>query len=192
MLVQSCIPALIFTYGAVASSHKYAQPSDPYRHVLRSGREYSTPQRRFPAVSRQVNNDVAMMTGRENNNNTMIMGQEISKDTIIPTIQQADSDAANSAAEPSPRRRQFSTYLFMESPEGCPSLQLECKDCGGHKLLGHRDEVAPSVRCSGVRLSFLHLPKFGCTNDVSSSWTKTWSGRTVTVGLTKITNYLWH
>jgi hypothetical protein len=172
MLVQSCIPALIFTYGAVASSHKYAQPSDPYRHVLRSGREYSTPQRRFPAVSRQANNDVAMMTGRENNNNTMMIGREISNN-INNTIEQADNDAANSTAEPSPRPRQFSTYLYMESPEGCPSLQLECEKCGGHKLLWHRDEVAPSIRCSGVRLSFLHLPKAGCTNDVSSSWMKT-------------------
>lgn len=169
MLLQYYTSALVLVHGVVASSNKYAQPSDPYRRVLRSGREYSSPQIRFPAVSRLANNDVAMMTGRENNNNTMMIGREISNDTIIRAIEQADSDAANSTTEPPPRPRHFSTYLYMESPEGCPSLQLECKNCGGHKLLWHRVEEAPSVRCSGVRLSFLHLPKAGCTNDVSSS-----------------------
>jgi hypothetical protein len=73
MLFQSYIPALVLAHGAVASSQdNHGRPGKSYNHVLRSGRQYSTPQIEVSAASGQANNDVAMMTGQQNNNNHTI------------------------------------------------------------------------------------------------------------------------
>lgn len=143
MLLQFYIPALSLAHGVVASS--YARS---YNHMLRSGREYSSPQIEILAVSGQ-----AMMPGQENNNNN----------NTVTTLDQANNNATNDTAELDPYARreaeleaariEFSTYGYWEDPEGCPSLQPKCEDCGGLMVLYHRDVLNPSPRCSGVSLS---------------------------------------
>ncbi|KAG9526937.1 hypothetical protein KCV07_g439, partial [Aureobasidium melanogenum] len=89
-------------------------PRDPRldSHVLRSGRQYSPPIEVL-ALSGQANNNLAMMTGQNNNNNTattsnqanndlaMMMGQEDNDNTS----NRANSNAINDTAEVAPRTR---------------------------------------------------------------------------------------
>lgn len=95
--------------------------------------------------------------GQQNNNNT------------ATTLDQANSNATNVTAELNSRARriaefeaagiEFSTYGYWDDPEGCPSLQPKCEDCGGWMVLYHRDVLNPSSRCSGVSLSFSSPPR---------------------------------
>lgn len=150
MLLQSYVRAMLLVHGAVAFSYKNDARLD--KHVLRSGREYSS-QIEVSAASGQANNDLALMMGRQNNNDT------------ATTRNQADSNAANDTAELDPRDRrpaeleaseiEFRTYLCWDDTEGCPAGLPECQDCGGLMLLWHRDVLNPSPRCSGV--SFFHF-----------------------------------
>jgi hypothetical protein len=153
MLPQSCIPALFFTYGVIASSYK--DDLLPVIDMLHSGHEYSAPQIGVLAVSGQTNNDSAMTTGQESNNNN---------NTAI-TLDQTRRNASNSPgpyygermerlAELESVGIEFSSYAYWDEPEGCPPLQPECKDCGGLNRLWHRDVLVPSPRCSGVSFSF--------------------------------------
>jgi hypothetical protein len=152
MLLQLYVPALLLTHGALASSNKGNPP--PVDYLLRSGREYSAPEVDVLAVSGQTNNDSAMMTSQENHNNN---NTAITSDQTEP-----NAWSRRAALEQHPRRLAeleragvvFSSYLYWEDPEGCPSLQPECEDCGGLNTLWHRDVLVPSPRCSGVSLFF--------------------------------------
>jgi hypothetical protein len=135
MLSQSYILALVLAHGAFASSNKYA---DPYSHVLRSGRQYSTPQIEVSAVLGQTNNDVAMMTGQQNSDNNTVatLDQENNNNNTVTTLSQANSNAEDDTAERSYRTRllaeleaagtEFSTLLYAEDPEECPPVRPEC------------------------------------------------------------------
>jgi hypothetical protein len=98
MLFQSYILALVLAHGAFALSNKYA---DPYSHVLRSGRQYSTPQIEVSAVLGQTNNDVAMMTGQQNSDNNTVatLDQENNNNSTVTTLSQADSSAEDAIAK---------------------------------------------------------------------------------------------
>jgi hypothetical protein len=155
MLLQSCIPTLFFAHGAIASSYK--GNTSPVDDLLHNGHEYSAPQIEVLPVSSQTNNDLAMMTSQENDN--------YHSNTTGITLDQIERNASNTPGSYHPERMErlaelesagieFSPYLYWEEPEGCPSLQPECEDCGGMNKLWHRDVLVPSPRCSGVSFSF--------------------------------------
>lgn len=147
MLLRVYIPALCLVHGALALSHE-SDDSRLDNHVLRSGRQY-TSEIEVLAVSGQANNNLAMIIGQNNNNNTS---------------NRANSNAMNDTAEFDPLTRRLadveargfksSTYLSWEDPEGCPPPLPECTDCGGRMISWHRDMVDPSTRCAGVSPSF--------------------------------------
>ena len=87
MLLQSCIPALSLTHGAVASSYRnqYARPCN---HVLRNGREYPSPQIEVSAVSGHTHDNLATAMNQQNNNNNTAM-----------TFEQSNSAATSNTAE---------------------------------------------------------------------------------------------
>jgi hypothetical protein len=164
MFLQSYILTLVLAHEAFASTNKYA---DPYSHVLRSGRQYSTPQIEVSAVLSRTNNNVAMMTGQQNNdrNTVATLDQENNNNNTVTTLSQTNSSAENRTARPSYRTRtlaeleaagtEFSTLLYAEDPEGCPPERPECQVCGGMTELNHRDGPRlSSTRCSGVSLFF--------------------------------------
>ena len=156
MLLQY-IPALLLTHGAAASSYR-DRLARPYNHVLRSGREYPSQQIEVSALSGQTNNVSAMVTGQANNNNN-----------TASTLDQTNNNATNNTARHSSRARrlaeleteleaagiEFSTCLYWENPEACPSREPEYKDCGEEMFLWHRDVLGLSRRCSGGSLPFL-------------------------------------
>jgi hypothetical protein len=156
MLLQSCIPALFFTCGAIASSYKGSTP--PAGRLLSSDREYAAPQIEVLAVSDQTNHDLAMMTSQANDNNN----------NTNTTPDQTERNASNNTGRYYRERLErladleragieFSSYLYWDEPEECPALEPECKDCGGLNVLWHRDGLQPSARCSGVSLSLLRF-----------------------------------
>jgi hypothetical protein len=138
MLFQPCILALVLAHEALASSNKYA---DPYSHVLRSGRQYSTPQIEVSAVLSPTNNEVAMMTGQQNSDNNTLatLDQENNNNNnnnTVTTLSQANGNAEDNTAEHSHQisllgelkaaGTEFSTFIYAEDPEGCPSVLPEC------------------------------------------------------------------
>ncbi|KEQ76934.1 hypothetical protein M436DRAFT_60731 [Aureobasidium namibiae CBS 147.97] len=162
MLLQYYIPALLLAHAAAASSYR-DRLAGPYNHVLRSGREYPSQQIEVSALSGQTSNVSAMVTGQGNNNNN-----------TASTLDQTNHNATNDTARLDSRARrlaeldaagiEFSTYLYWENPEACPSREPECKDCGGEMLLWHRDELVPSSRCSGLKDEGMKWKDCRCTN----------------------------
>lgn len=89
------------------------------------------------------------MMGQENTINNTAMTYALANRAATISTPELDSHARR-LAELEASGIIFSQYLFEEDLEACPPLKPQCKDCGGDMYLWHKEELAPSTRCSGV------------------------------------------